>query len=114
MFYPIHPDRFADTRDTKPLVAHKDTEFGLDPAIVPIDAVAVTMNITAINTHDKDWAHLTVWGSGSKPLASVLNFNPDQTIANGSYTGPVSKLKFFMNASAPMDVIFDVTGYWTP
>lgn len=112
MFTPIHPDRFADTRETSPLEAGKDTQFGLDPAIVPVDAVAVTMNITAIG--GDPWSHLTVWASGDKPEASVLNFNPGQTIANASYTGPVEDLKFFMNASKPMDVLFDVTGYWTP
>ncbi len=112
MMIPVHPNRNADTRKTQPLVAGKDTQFGLNPALVPSSAVAVAINITAIG--GDPWSHLTVWGSGNKPLASVLNFNPGQTITNASYVGPIKDLKFFMNASSAMDVIFDVTGYWTP
>lgn len=111
MFTPIHPKRNSDTRIWPgPIPANQTVEFGLDPAVFPINTVAVAMSVTALN--GIPGAFLTIWGSGPVPDTSVLNF--EGAIANGSYVGPVAGLKFMLRASAPMNVICDVTGYWTP
>jgi hypothetical protein len=116
MFHPITPFRNSDSRKYAPLVANKDYEWGLNPAIFPQDAVAVSMNVTA-EVLDSEGvpvgAFLTIWASGPAPEASVLNFSGTR-FANGYYSGPVLGRKIKLRANAPMHVILDVTGYWTP
>jgi hypothetical protein len=58
-------------------------------------------------------AFLTIWASGPFPEASVLSFSGAK-YANGYYAGPVLDRKIQLRANAPMHVILDVTGYWTP
>lgn len=113
MFKPIHPKRNSNTiHYSGPIQAGQVVEFGLDPAVFPANTVAAAMNVTAVG--GPPGSFLTVWGSGPVPETSILNFNPGDAVANGFYLGPVSGLKFRLRASGPMNVICDVTGYWTP
>jgi hypothetical protein len=114
MFVPIKPTRMADTREWPkvPLNAGQIYEFGLNPAIVPVNAVAAVMNITAIG--GLPGSLLTVWDYGAIPNTSVANFNAGESTVNAVYSGPISNLKFNLRATSQMHVTIDVTGFWTP
>ena len=115
MFFPITPTRMADTRawPKVPLNANQTYEFGLNPTIVPENAIAAAMNVTIIG--GTPGSYLTLWGSGPLPDTSLANFNVGEALVNASYVGPVSNLKFNLRpALSGMHVIIDVTGYWTP
>lgn len=73
---------------------------------------AVVVNLTVIDPSDA--GYLTAWGTGSKPLASNVNYKAGDIIANGA-TLPVDpttgKLSFFSSAATHLAV--DVMGFYT-
>ncbi len=81
---------------------------------VPADAVAVTANITVTDTTSS--GYLTVWPQGEpQPLASTLNFAPNNTVANLVNVGvsPSGMISIY-NFSGSTDVIVDIVGYTAP
>lgn len=77
---------------------------------VPQDAAAVALNVTV---HQPQGAgYLTVFPCGQEmPLASVLNFAPEQTIANAVVVKPGSGGRACVYTSATTHVIVDATGF---
>lgn len=117
MFQPVAKFRNSDTRDYGPAGARQpnvDHEFGLNPAIVPEDAVAVALNVAAVPTGQAGWLDVrppgTVWDP-HRPTSTV-NFE-GRGAHNGSTVVGVRDLKFLVRCSQPCHVIIDVTGYWT-
>jgi hypothetical protein len=73
------------------------------------------MNVTVTNA--KGGGYLTVYPDGmTRPGTSSLNFNAGQTVANevDVQTGNDGSIDFYNNASAPVDVIADVLGTFSP
>ncbi len=81
---------------------------------VPGNATSVVLNVTA--TNETSGGYLTVFPSGqSQPIASNLNFGPNETVANLVEVGVGSNgdISIF-NFSQSTDVIVDVEGYSAP
>mgnify|MGYP002628009232 CR=1 FL=1 len=81
------------------------------PAGIPAAASAIFVTVTA--TQAKSAGFITLWGSGSKPNTSNLNYQAglsDVAIANTTLTRVV-KGGFQMFNSSPTQIILDVVGY---
>ena len=78
---------------------------------VPVDATAVTMNVTV--TGAKSQGYVTVFPSGSaRPVVSNVNFVAGATVANGTTVkvGSGGRVTLYASAGCP-DVLVDVSGY---
>ncbi|WP_329565299.1 hypothetical protein [Kitasatospora sp. NBC_01266] len=118
-FVPITPTRFLDTRYG---IGAPKAQLGWDGVValqvagqngVPSTGVnAVVMNVTAVNPSDA--GHVTVYPDGQPaPNTSNLNFTAGDTVPN-LVTVPVLNGKVDLkNASSSVDLIADVTGYFT-
>jgi hypothetical protein len=118
-FVPLVPFRALDSRGgsggwgSAPLTAAAPRSLTVAPlGGVPVDAVAVVMNVTA--TAATQGSFLTVYPAGtSAPNASNLNFGPNETIPNlvtvkVGAGGQVS----FANHTGAVHVVVDVVGYY--
>lgn len=118
---PITPCRLFDTRpagvpsfgagETRTLDAH-GTNGG---CTIPADAVALSMNVTAVGATAGD-TFVTIWDDGAvRPDASSLNPAPGQPPAPNAVNAPLSSAGRFnvFNFSGTVDLFFDVNGYYT-
>jgi hypothetical protein len=69
------------------------------------------LNVTAVVPGGS--GHLTVWASGSTPLASSLNFSAGRTTPNLVIARLDTNPAFRLRANAPTDVLVDVVGYFS-
>jgi hypothetical protein len=77
---------------------------------VPADAAALSLNVTV--TEAEGEGYLTVWPCDvDRPLASNLNFEAGQTIANNVMSTLGASAKVCAFASAPTHVIVDIAGW---
>ncbi|HEY4927923.1 MAG TPA: fibronectin type III domain-containing protein, partial [Acidimicrobiales bacterium] len=128
-FTPLVPARICDTRPTNvsggaaDQCTGKTPGAGADPKTltvqvtgnggVPAGATAVVANITVTNPSTP--GYLTAYPDGTtRPLASNLNFITRQTVPNRvivplSVSGAID----IYNANGSVDVIVDVTGYYS-
>ena len=128
-FTPLAPARICDTRSTARSGGPADQCTGETPGVgadpetlavqvtgnggVPAAATAVVANITV--TDPSTPSYLTAYAQGaSRPLASNLNFTSGQTVPNRviiplSASGAID----IFNANGSVDVIVDVTGYYS-
>ena len=131
-YHPITPVRLLDTRSgiglTGKLVANtpqafKVTTEGASPAGaaaitgIPATATAVTGNVTVVN-ETSSWAVYLGPYSVAKPSTSTVNFVKGDIVANGitiglSGAGTLSAT-YISTAGNTTDLVFDVTGYFTP
>ena len=119
-FYAVAPCRLLDTRATlAPLAANTTREFVLAGGScgVPATAGAVVVNVTAVAPSDS--GNLRFYPAGQpQPLASLLNFAPGRTRANGAIVllGPEGRVwvKCDMPAgsSGTVHLVLDVYGYF--
>ena len=121
-YHELDPARVVDTRDgtgtgtrvVSPLATDEIFSFDVDGAggIPATGARAVTMNVTTANSTTAGF--LTVFPCDRpRPTASNLNFDPSApAVANlvTVRTGDDGKVCFY--ASAPVDLIVDVQGYF--
>ncbi len=86
------------------------TEFAVaGVAGVPIDAAAVSLNITAVSPRTA--GYLTVYPcGGTMPIVSNLNFVPDQTIASASVVPIGANGKICVYQSSDSHVLVDING----
>jgi hypothetical protein len=119
-FNGLAPARILDTRNGTGAPAGKigpdstlDVDVTDNGSGVPANDVAgVVVNATVDGP--TSWSYLTVFASDeSRPLASNLNFVPQQTVANlvTVRVGGDGKVKVYNN-SGSTDVIFDVVGWY--
>lgn len=113
MIHPVAKFRNSDTRQYGvPIEANKDYEFGLDPARVPANAVAVALNVAVVPVGTAGWLDIRPAGS---PFQDTSTVNYEAAGAhNGATVVGVTAGKFTVRASSPCHVIVDVTGFWTP
>jgi hypothetical protein len=76
---------------------------------VPLDAIGVALNVTVTNPAASGF--LTVYPCGDRPLASNLNYVPDQTVPNFVVAGLDSLGEVCIDTMAITDVIVDIAGY---
>ena len=82
-------------------------------ASIPVDAVGVILNITAVNATSND-SFITVFPSGSlRPEASTLNPKMNETSFNAATTLLADGSFDVYNYSGTIDLIIDVTAYMT-
>ncbi|MCM1974095.1 hypothetical protein [Streptomyces sp. G1] len=118
-FTPINPSRFLDTRDG---TGAKKQRVGTGGVVtlqvagvkgVPATGVtAVVMNVTAVQPTEA--GHVTVYPNGQPvPGVSNLNFTPGQIVPNLVVVPVVNGKVDLRNNSGSVDLIADVTGYYS-
>ncbi len=122
-FHPLAtPQRICDTRSSS-LPANQCTGKTLGPgatlpvqvtglAGVPSGAQAVVVNVTVTDTTSA--GYLTVFPSGSPPLASTVNWAAGSTVPNLAIAelSPTGGLELY-NSQGSTDVILDVLGWYS-
>lgn len=121
-FIALDPVRLVDTRFTSRLGAAAalpiDTTTNLNgaPSTVPANALAVVLNLTAINPSSPTGTFLTVYPTGTaRPFVSNLNPGFAETTANVATVkvGTGGSVTLY-NELGTIDVAVDVIGYWLP
>ena len=120
VFHALSPVRVFDTRlgtggvPTAPVGPNATLDVvvaGLNG--VPLDATAVVLNVTVVDGTASSF--LTVWPTGDpRPLASSLNWIGAAATPNG-VTAPIGvggRVSFY-NLTGTVNVLADVTGYYT-
>jgi hypothetical protein len=122
-FVPITPCRLSDTRPE--FKVNTQTAFTAGQSqtyaahgtngncTLPVEAVGLSLNVTALNATAPTF--VTVWPEGTLPVTSSLNQVPGQTPTPNAVTIKLAADGSFMayNLDGTLDVIVDVTGYYT-
>ncbi|MFJ4675914.1 hypothetical protein [Kitasatospora sp. NPDC088783] len=117
---PVSPARLLDTRAG---IGAAKGKLGPDGTLtltvagrggVPLTGVsAVVLNVTATNPTDA--SHVTAYPHGrNRPTASNLNFTPGETVPNQVTVPVVDGRIDLYNQLGTVDLIADVSGYYTP
>ncbi len=110
-FQALPPDRLVDTRFGAPVAAGSTTRVPL-PMAVPPDAMALAVNVTAVDS--TGFGYLTAHAAGSDlPATSTVNTDaPGQTRASTAII-PVSPGGIDVFSSMATHFIVDVVGWFT-
>ncbi|MGW5846938.1 peptidoglycan recognition protein family protein, partial [Streptomyces sp. NPDC055254] len=118
-FVPLAPKRLMDTRSG--LGVRQGPVGGQGVVTLPVAAAtgaapgtvtAVVLNVTATNPTESSF--VSVYPSGTtRSSASNLNFTPGRTIPNLVVVPVVDGKVSFFNNSGSVDLIADITGYFT-
>ncbi|GIF70296.1 hypothetical protein Ais01nite_83310 [Asanoa ishikariensis] len=111
-FIPVKPQRLLDTRALNGAPLTGGSEVRLELPAPMSTAAAVVLNVTV--TQPTGNGYLTVYpGDGDRPLASNINFLPNQTIAN-LVTVPVGagRVHLFNASGGWVHVVADIAGYY--
>lgn len=100
------PSRVYDSRKDKVLAAGETRVIKLG---IPATAKAAVVNLTI--TAPAAAGHLTAWGAGAKPSASVVNYAAGQTIAN-QVVVPASNGTISVASHAQAHLVVDLAGYY--
>lgn len=108
------PRRLADTRALTPVTPDAPLVVEVaGRAGVGDNATAVAVNVTV--TRPSADGFVTVWPCGvARPEASNVNFTAGQTIPNAVIAPLGGNGSLCVHASAPTDVLVDVTGWFSP
>ena len=119
-YVPLTPTRMLDTRHGIGVAEGKipaDSHISLHVAngkAIPSDATAVAMNLTALDSTDNGL--ITAYPTGeSLPAVSNLNYGAGSTKNNMAIVpiGAGGDVTFENNSKGPVDLLADVTGYYT-
>ena len=124
----VTPNRIVDSRAGTRLGLASTLQTGVpaqiqvtdrsdDPALrIPSSAVAITGNLTVVNSTSPGFFSLTIDRPASTPTTSTLNFPKADVRANAVTvplgSGGVLWLTFIGGSGATADAVFDVTGYF--
>ena len=121
-YHPLAPARLLDTRSGNGLSGKLSANTPRTFAVsgrggVPAGATAVTGNLTVTGS-SAGWAIYLGPDPVASPTSSTINFKAGDTLANGltvalSATGSLSAT-YISTAGKTTDLVFDVTGYFTP
>ncbi len=118
-FVPLTPKRLLDTREAGAafgrLAGGETATVEIDASTgIPARASAVVMNVTAVDANSV--GHLTVWPHhDERPHASSLNVKPSRPTVANLVTVPIGAhggVDFY--ATAAMDLVVDIAGYYVP
>ena len=116
----LTPTRLLDTRRNLgapgPVAAGQTVTLavaGQDgvPAVGGVSAVVMNVTVTGPATP----GFVTVWGGGTRPTASNLNFNAGQTVANQvvAPVGADGTVSLYNGAAGNIHLIADISGYYS-
>jgi hypothetical protein len=128
-YVPVTPNRLVDSRAPTHLGLSKSLTLKLPAEFaaanrsddldlnVPIDAVGITGNLTAVGATAGGYLALTPSAPTGVPQTSTINFPRGDTRAN-AVTIPLGPdcglwVTFVASTAAHSDVVFDVSGYFT-
>jgi hypothetical protein len=121
-YVPIAPARLLDTRVGNGLAGKLSANTPATFTVsgrggVPANASAVTGNLTVVD-ETSSWAVYLGPDPIANPTSSTINFVKGDIVANGvtvalSSSGTLSAT-YMAGAGATTDLVFDVTGYFTP
>lgn len=116
-FNVVAPTRLLDTRSdigaTQTLGPKQMLSFNATSGIDGLVS-AVALTITAVSPTGTGW--LTVYpASATAPLASTVNFTPGRTTPNSTIlqVGADGMVDVFNGSTGTVDVLADLTGYWS-
>lgn len=121
-YFPLTPCRVFDSRIAggpfggPSLAANSTRDIAMNQSAcsVPSDAVAYSVNITAI-PNSGALGYLTAWPSGSsRPNVSTLNSFSGVPVANAAVVSGGTDGNISVFVTDPADVIVDVNGYFGP
>lgn len=128
VFVPVNPCRLVDTRSGPDNVGPRSTPMGNDEtatfqahgengkctgaSAIPNDALALSMNVTALKATGPTF--LTFWGDGANPGTANLNPTSGQPPIPNAVTTPLSMTGSFniYNERNNVDVVIDLNGYY--
>jgi hypothetical protein len=126
VFVPITPDRLMDTRSATKIGSVTGPVASLSTTLVPIDgstvdtqlpATGVTAAAVAITVTDEaDGGFLTAYPAQTPlPETSTVNFAAGVTATNDAIVpvGPDGDIAIFNDSSGTVQLIVDITGYFT-
>jgi hypothetical protein len=111
----IAPARLADTRSGSPIAAETTRSFQITGSLVPAEATAVMLNVTA--TRSQANGYLQVFPTGRAEVGSSSTLNLDfagQTIPNAAFAPIGDGGKVTVYTTFRTDVLIDVFGYFVP
>jgi hypothetical protein len=122
-YVPVAPARLVDSRPgptrqglTASLVFDSPARFTVTGGVIPVGAVAVTGNLTAVSSGASGYFSLTPDQPVGIPSTSTLNF-PASDIRANAVTVPLGGdgglWVTFMGVGGSMDAVFDVSGYYS-
>ena len=120
LFHPLPPARIQDSRPAGPQVGPYATPWGhgavrdlqvAGAGGVPASAAAALLNVTVTATTAS--SYLTIVPAGTSAVASSLNWQPGQTVANGvtAKLGAGGRISVG-NATGSAHVVADVAGWY--
>lgn len=116
-YVPVTPARLLDTRThALSLGPRSRTDVRVTGvAGVPVDAKAVSLNVTAV--HSSSISYIRAWPAGSPmPASSVLNTDSRRSASGAGVivgVGGEGKVSLYNNGGST-HLVVDVTGYYTP
>ncbi len=123
-FFPLTPCRVADTRRTSGplggpyLYGGQQRNFPVPSASscgIPANAVAYSLNFTAIPRGGAPLGYLTVWPTGQgQPLVSTLNAPTGTITANAAIVPAGDNGAISVYPSQDTDLVIDINGYFAP
>jgi hypothetical protein len=116
---PVPPDRVLDTRDgtgvpvagTVAAGATVVLKVGGRGWVLPSAVSAVVLNVAVTQPSSYGW--VAVWGAGTRPETSSVNFDAGKTVANLVVTPVASDgtVSFYNGSAGTVQLIADVFGY---
>jgi sugar lactone lactonase YvrE len=119
LFHPAAPTRVLDDRvglgSIGPWGPHSTRNLTLSPGVgIRANAGAIAANVTVTNATQGSF--VTVFPPGppgtAPPTASMINFGPNQTVANAALLAIPERTTAIANQLGSVDVIIDVVGYY--
>jgi hypothetical protein len=114
-FNAVAPQRLLDTRSSGAVAPNATVSLPVagGSTHIPSGISAVILNVTVVSPTAS--GYITVYPTGTRPLASNLNFARGQTVPNLVIVkvGPDGKVNLFNGSSGSTQLLADVAGYFS-
>ena len=111
----VNPTRLFDTRSGAPVQANVPQDFQITGAVVPANATAVMLNVTATGSAGNGYLQVFPTGQATPGSSSTLNLDfAGQTIPNAAFAPLGNGGKVTVFSTFTTHVLIDVFGYFIP
>ena len=111
----VNPTRLFDTRSGAALAANVPRDFQITGAVVPANATAVMLNVTATGSVGNGYLQVFPTGQATVGSSSTLNLDfAGQTIPNAAFAPLGNGGKVSVFSTFTTHVLIDVFGYFVP